>query len=122
MSSSSSHQLNAKNAVVGFDKSVTFSSGTTSTVVDLKGTTLVGFRTPASLASTSITFSSGDATDGTFLTLKDKDNAAYTVTVDTSAAQVYVDPSIFAGVRFLKLEAGSSETSKTITLATRPIV
>lgn len=100
---------------------VTISSGTTSTSSgDLVGLIVVGLITPASLSSTSLTFSV--STDGTtFRTLKDTSNTNISITCDSTARQYVLTPSNFAGVKYIKVESGSSETSKTFTLVTRPI-
>ena len=114
------HQLSAKSAVVDFSLTVATTSGTTSTEIDLQGRTLVGLITPAGLSSTAITFKSAITQGGTAILLADKDDADFTVTCAAST-QYHLEPTVFAGVRFLTLELGTSETA-TITLVTRPIL
>lgn len=96
-------------------------SGTTSAAVDIRGGTLVGIFTPASLASTALTFKTATELGGAYVAVKDKTNAAYSITVDSSAAYYAIDPSIAAGLRFVQVEAGSSEMTKTFTLVYRNI-
>lgn len=100
-----------------FDKSVEFTSGTTSSAVDLGGETLLGIITPASLASTSLAIYVCNTLNGTYLPLKDKTGTAITsITTSSSAEALSVGDLVqqLKGWRFIKLEAGSSETSKTI--------
>lgn len=101
--------------------SLAISSGQTSASSgDLKGRSIVGIITPASLASTSLTFTVSD--DGTtFRTLVNVSNASITVTVDSTTRQYAFDPQIFVGVRYIKVISGSSETSKTFKLVVRPL-
>lgn len=96
-------------------------SGQNSEVIDLKGTLLVGLRTPASLASTALTIQSSDSEAGTFTTLKNISNANISITVDSNAAQYALDPNVFAGIRFIRIVAGTSETAKTFTLISRKL-
>lgn len=117
---SPSNKLRASTPVIYAGDQPVITSGTTSTAVDLTGKTLVGLITPASLSSASLTFTVSDD-NSTFRILKDKANTAYTVVVDSTSTQYYFEPTVFAGVRYIKIEAGSSETSKTFTLVSRPI-
>ena len=118
----SSHQTNSRNAAVGYDLTVTAASGTTSTTADLEGRTLVGIITPASLASTSLTIDVSDTDGGTYRTLVDKNSTEFVITVDSTTRQYYFEPVVMAGVRFLQIEFGTSETAKTVTLVTRPLL
>lgn len=100
----------------------TIASGTTTAEIDLEGATLVALRTPASLASTSITFTAAATSGGTFLPLKDQNGNTITVTVSGTASQHALAPADFAGVRFIKLVCGSTETSKQLTVVGRELV
>lgn len=107
------------------DKTVTFASGTTSTAVDLGGETLCGIITPASLASTTMTVYASDTLDGTYYEVQDEASATAVQFTTSSSAELLVLSSakkaLMMGLRYIKLEAGSSETSKTITLITKVI-
>jgi len=116
------HASNTSHAVVYTVDVVTTSGSTSASTGDLKGGTIVGLITPASLSSTSLTFSvAADSSVGTFSPLTDITNSSYSVTVDTTANQYFFDPAIFAGVRAAKVESSASETSKTFTFIVRSI-
>lgn len=102
-----------------YTKTTTISSGqTVSAEIDLGGTTPVALITPAALTGTTVTFQAATTTGGTFNTVM-KDGATLSVTVAASRF-VVLQPSDFAGVRFLKVVSGSSEgADRTLTLATR---
>lgn len=88
---------------------VTILSGqTVSDAKDLANTTLCGIETPAALTSTAITFQgSNDGT--TYVPIKDSvSGAAISVTVTTSSGYS-LNPSQFAGWRFIKVVGGSAE-------------
>lgn len=107
-------------------KSVTIADGTTTAEIDLKGGTLVGLFTPASIASSSVTITVAPETGGTFVTAKDPvgsiapAGAAYTLTIAQSGYYA-IPPSVTAGMRFIKLVMSDTETAKTFTLAYRSI-
>lgn len=86
------------------------------------GQTLVGVFLPASLTSTTMTFTTATAAGGTFVPVYDVGGAAaYSITVGTSR-YVPVDPRVFAGIRYLKAVGGSTESgSRTITLVVRNV-
>lgn len=94
--------------------------GTASTAVDLKGCTLCGFSTPASLTGTAMTFQT--TLDGTnWLTIKDSAGADVSFVVESSKYYV-VSPANFAGIRDLRLVSGSAETgAKIINLFLRQV-
>jgi len=114
------NQLRGKNQVTEFTPITT--TGTTSAAIDLEGRTIVGLRTPTYAASTvAITFLVAESLTGTYITLNDKDNAEYSITVDATSKQYFVEPFIFAGVGFVKIVTSESETAEVTTLITRPI-
>lgn len=102
-------------------QSATINGGTASGAIDLLENTLIGLRIPASMSGTLLTFKAAEKEDGTYIDLYDKDNAQISVTIGTSARHYQLDPVRFAGVRFLKIISSATETSKTLTLVTRPI-
>jgi len=89
-------------------------NGTTSTEIDLENGTLCGFYTPAGLVGTAITFTVSTETGGTFVGVEKQDGSALTYTVEASK-YYYLNPADFAGVRFIKLVSGSSETGGPLT-------
>jgi hypothetical protein len=98
------------------------SGGTTSPALDLAalGEQVVGIVTPATLTSTTITFTCC-ATGTTFVPLYDSTGTQVSVTVGTSRF-IYLSPAIFAGVAQLKLVGGSSEGGdRVISVLTRPV-
>lgn len=108
---------------VCFDNTVTITSGQTqSGAVDLDGTTLCGLLLPSTFDGTTITFQTSDTLAGTYVDIQDGTGASASV---TCAASKYIalDPLAFAGIRFLKLTAGTSQstTDTIIILATRPL-
>lgn len=107
--------------IVAVNLTATINGSTTSEEIDLSGTTLVGIYWPASLVGTSLKIQASATSGGTFSTIVDQDNVDYSITVDSSAGYAYIDPIVTAGARFVKLVSSASETSKTLTLAVRPI-
>ena len=97
------------------------SGGTTSAEIDLQGMVPVGITFPASMTSTSASFTVSDTTGGTFRALYRSDGTLYTITV-TASAQVILPPYDFCGARFIKIVTGSSEgADRTILLAMRDV-
>ena len=90
---------------------VTISTGTTSTAFTLQGTIPLAIVTPAGLASTSITFQ-GSLDGSSFYDLYNG-SSAYSLTVAASR-YIALNPDVFEGVRYIRIIAGSSETSKDI--------
>lgn len=101
---------------------VTIASGqTTSSAADLGGYQLVGIQTPAALTSTAITFTAATGAAGTYTAVYDYAGTQYTLTVSTSR-WVYLEPVVFAGMRYIKLVGGSSEgADRTINLIVRAV-
>jgi hypothetical protein len=102
-------------------RTVTIANGqTTSDALDCINGTVVGILTPAALTGTAFTFSV--SADGvTYATLYDSSGAAVSFTVAASR-YVYVDPAIFAGLRYVKVISGSSEgAQRIITLVLRAV-
>lgn len=103
-----------------YGKTVLINGSATSAEVDLEGGTLVGVFCPASISSTSFTFTCATAAGGTFVTLQSPGGTDYTVTI-ASSKYIALPATVFAGVRFMKLVGSASETAKTFTLAVRPV-
>jgi len=115
-----SYSQNLKNGKV-VKKDFTALTGTQTAELDLEGGTLVAIRTPASLASTVLTIQNAESSGGTFIGLFNKSNAEYTITTDGTSKQHFIEPSISAGLRYIKITADQSETTKTFTALIRNI-
>lgn len=101
--------------------------GTTSGEVDLGGTMLVGVFLPSTFDGTTLKISAATASGGTFVTVETGAGTPADVTITGSAASKFVplaaaDRDIVRGLRFIKLVAGSTQTTTdtVITLATIP--
>jgi hypothetical protein len=102
-------------------RTVTIANGqTTSDALDCINGTVVGILTPAALTGTAFTFSV--SADGvTYNTLYSDAGTAVSVTVAASR-YIYLDPTVFAGVRYVKVISGSAEgAQRIITLVLRPV-
>lgn len=112
---------------IDYEDCVIAENGTVSAAVNLRGMTLCGIIVPSDFVGTVITFQMSDAIDGTYRIMQDGAGASVskTVTLASPPASLYikVDPADFAGVQFLKLVSGSSETGddKTLKLALRQV-
>lgn len=73
-----------------------------------------GFILPAGFLSTSVGFTVGLTSSGTFYTLEDSDGAAIAMTVEASKA--YSFPAELFGWPFVKMTTGSSETGGPLTI------
>lgn len=110
---------------VCYDLTATIASGgTTSGAVDLSGCTLVGLFIPSTFDGTTITITASTTLGGTYVTVQDGDGSSSAFTITTTASR-YVpldNLAIPAGLVFIKLVAGSSQTTTdtVITLAVRP--
>lgn len=113
---------------VNYDLTATIATGqTTSGEVDLGGTMLVGVFLPATFDGTTLKISAATASGGTFVTVENGAGTPADVTLTASAHSKFVplaaaDRDIVRGLRFIKLVAGSSQTTTdtVITLATIP--
>src|SRR4051812_41268875 len=99
-------------------------NGTTSSAVDLSGCTLVGLFIPSTFDGTTLTVTASTTLGGTYIPVQVDHTSASAYTITTTASQ-YVPLSnlaIPAGLEFIKLVAGSTQTSTStaITLAVRP--
>lgn len=100
---------------------VTIASGsTTSSAIDLYGTTLVGIFMPSSWTTANLTLKASSDNS----TFEDVYDSAGTLKTLTAAASHYImlDPSNYAGIRHLKLVSTATQgADRTLTLAVRPI-
>lgn len=107
-----------------YDLTTTISVGQTdSAAIDLSGLELVGFFIPSNFTATSISIQTAPSSGGTYVAAQDGYGSTYSITV---AANKYVPISNFnvvAGLRFIKLTAGTTQasTDAIITLAIRSL-
>jgi len=97
------------------------SSATTSGALDLDGLCFVAFIMPAAFTGTSVTFQASDD-NVTYYAVNNTANVAVTIPV-TASKYYLLNPSDFAGVRYLKFVSGSTEGgSRNINCITRTLV
>jgi hypothetical protein len=98
-----------------------FASGTASSAeVDLGGTEIVGLQMPATFTGSAMTFQAATASGGTFQTVADGAGTDVSKTV-AGGKYVAIDPTLFRGVRFVKLVSGATEAAgRTITIFSIP--
>lgn len=104
-----------------YSTTTVISSGTTqSAAIDLGHQVLCGIFVPT-FTGTTLTFQAAQSAGGTYNNVVDGAGNALSKTV-ASNQYVYLDPNVFAGIRYLKITSGSSEgADRTLTLATRDI-
>ncbi len=96
------------------------SSGTTSEIIDLRGTTLCGIHMPAAFDGTGLSFEIAPSIGGTYQTMYK--NGADRSEIVAPGKYVELDPVAFAGVQFMKITSDTTETAaRTLTLAVRPV-
>lgn len=100
-------------------------SGTTSNAVDLSGCRLVGLFLPSTFDGTTLTITASSTLGGTYVPVQvdHTSAAAYTITSTASQYVPLANIDILAGLQYIKLVAGSSQTSTStvITLAVRQV-
>ncbi|UEM08052.1 hypothetical protein JL101_035975 (plasmid) [Skermanella rosea] len=93
---------------------------TTSGTIALNGSTLCGIHMPAAFTGTSLSFQAASSDSGTFQTIQ-WNGADYSVAV-TAGRYVALNPSIYAGVSFLRIVSSASEAAaRTLTVVSRPV-
>jgi len=107
-----------------YDLTATIANGQTdSGVIDLSGLELVGFFIPSNFTATSITIKAASSAGGTFVTAQDGYGSDYSITVGASKYVPIHNFNVIAGLRFIKLTAGATQTPSDaiITLALRAL-
>ena len=95
------------------------SGGTKTEAIPLDGL-IVGVRLPSSFTGTSISFEESATQDGTFRPIT-QNGSALSYTVAASDTLKFQFPSVFAGIKWLKIVSGSAEAAdRTITPITIP--
>ncbi len=106
-----------------YNKTATVANGaTTSEAIDLSGTDLAGIFIPAEFDGTTLGFSASTAIDGTYVTVQDGEGSTLSITCTASRFVPIKNLALIAGLRFIKLVCGTSQTGDTVfTLALRPL-
>ena len=86
--------------------------GTTTPALDLSDYLLSGIVCPAEFDGTTITFTAARTPEGTYRPVYNTDGTALTVTTAASR-HIAIVPETFAGVRYVKLVAGTAQTGAT---------
>jgi len=96
------------------------SGGSLSAVIDTGGLPICGIQMSAGWDAAAMTFQAAADLPANVASLYDSSGIEVNVTVAASTF-IYIDPSIFAGVRYLKVRSGTAGTPVTQS-ATRAIV
>ena len=92
-------------------------SGTTTAAIDLTGKSLFAIQCPASLSSTTCTFTAAASKADTYVAVNDDAGNAISITVAASKIITLLNKHLsLRGFNYIKLVMGSSETDKTLTL------
>jgi hypothetical protein len=95
-------------------------AGTTSGVIDLGASAVLGIAMPATITGTALTLHGSVTTGGTYGVLRASDGTALALTVAASG-RYYIDPIITAGWPFIKVVMDAQGQSTAITLICRPV-
>lgn len=87
------------------------SSATESSVIDTNGMVLKGINLPSTFDGTSMTFKSCNTPDGTFQTIQNDAGDVFTLSSLAASVNVRWSNEDFAGDRYIKLVAGTTQTS-----------
>lgn len=94
---------------------------TTSSAIDLSGTTLVGIQLPASFTGTSLTFQAATTAGGTYQTVIDGSGTTISRAI-SQGRYLTLNPIDFAGIQFLKVVSSASEGGqRNLELISRPV-
>lgn len=106
-----------------YNLTATIASGQTeSGEIDLGGADLCGLFIPSNFDGTTLTIKAASAPGGTFVAVQAA-GADYTLTTTASKYCPIENLAVVAGLRFIKLVAGTSQstTDTVITIAARPV-
>lgn len=93
----------------GITASATIAAGqTTSGAIQIQSDVSAGVFMDAAMTGTSMTFLAGKTASGTFAPVSDGAGGSYTKTF-RAGDYVPIDPSVFAGIPFLKIVSGATE-------------
>ena len=94
-----------------------------SAAIDIADMVLCGVYLPSTFDGTTLGFTACDTATGTFLTVRDGRNGAAVSYTVAASSYVALDPALFAGIRYIKLAPGTTQTttSTAAVLSTRPL-
>lgn len=95
-------------------------SDTTSDVVDLGASAVLGIELPAAITGTTLAIHGCSTSGGTFGVLRDSAGIANAFTV-TASGKYWLDPAITAGWPYLKVVMAAQAADRVITLLCRPV-
>jgi len=85
---------------------------TTTRAIDLFGSTAVMLEVPGDLSGSSLSFLG--STDGsTYRAIKDSNNQPISIDIDTSGGLYPLQPSVFVGIRLMKIVCDSAQSVDT---------
>lgn len=99
-------------------------NGTTTDEIDLgRGQQLVGIFIPSTFDGTTLTITAAPESGGTFVTVQDGYGSTLTLTTTASRFVPIANISLVAGLRYIKLVCGSTQTTTAtvFTIVTRPV-
>lgn len=97
------------------------SNTTTSAVVDLGASALLGIEVPAALDGTTLALHGASTSGGTYGAIRDADGVAVSITT-AAGYKHYLDPAITAGWPYIKIVTGTVQTAdRSFTLLVRPV-
>jgi len=86
-------------------------AATESEVLDLSGLELAGVFVPYNFDGTTLTLKAATSSTGTFVPVTDASGATYTLTTAPSKYAAISNLAITAGLRFIKLVAGTAQAT-----------
>jgi hypothetical protein len=107
-----------------YDLTTTITVGQTdSAAIDLCGLELVGFFIPSNFTATSVSIQTAPTSGGIYVTAQDGYGTNYSLTVAASKYVPIHNYNVVAGLRFIKIIAGTTQasTDAVITLALRSL-
>jgi hypothetical protein len=103
--------------VINFDLEVVIAdAASTSSAVDLLGTSLLGFITDSALGGTAFTFTVSNELAGTYVPLRRMSDGTDLTAVVAVSGQYATNPADFASVRFLKIVSGTAQSGAATTI------
>lgn len=95
----------------------TIASGATeSNAIDLTGNYLAGLHFPA-MTGSAVTLVASTTIDGVYTPVFNNANVAISFTVDGNARTRLIEPSLVAGLQFVKLVAGTAQAAQRVITA-----
>lgn len=95
-------------------------AGTTSGVVELGASTVLGIEMPATVTGTTLTLHGASTSGGTYAVLRDYADAALAITT-ASGHRHYIEPYITAGWPYIKVVLSAQSQETIVTLICRPV-